>query len=177
MSPRNGGRPSGRTAMLQAAARVARRDGPGAVTVSAVVAEAGVSRGGLLYHFPGKNDLLRGLVERELGTFRSLLETGGGTTQRLRAYRDACTVTPQTEHDRVAILVALADAPDLLASWTAYVRELDRLDAEQSPGGDVSALVARLALDGLWFSDIIDPDRFTDGQRDLILHALGVGTD
>lgn len=165
--------------MLDAAARVARRDGPGAVTVSAVVAEAGISRGGLLYHFPGKDDLLRGLVERELAGFRSVLEAVGDAEpiERVRAYRDACAVLPQSDHGRVAILVALAEAPDLLALWTAYVRELDRLDLEQMPPGDVSALVARLALDGLWFSDIVDPDRFTAAQREQIMRALGIGAD
>src|SRR5690606_9822070 len=55
-SARNGGRPSGRTSMIEAAERVARRDGPGAVTVEAVIREAGVSRGGLMYHFPSKLD-------------------------------------------------------------------------------------------------------------------------
>ncbi|TMZ54700.1 TetR/AcrR family transcriptional regulator, partial [Klebsiella pneumoniae] len=65
-SARNGGRPSGRTSMIEAAERVARRDGPGAVTVEAVIREAGVSRGGLMYHFPSKLDLIRALVEQDV---------------------------------------------------------------------------------------------------------------
>ncbi|HLQ82064.1 MAG TPA: TetR/AcrR family transcriptional regulator [Bacillota bacterium] len=168
--------------MLDAAARVARRDGAGAVTVSAVVAEAGVSRGGLLYHFPGKDDLLRGLVERELAAFRSVLEAGDDTAARLRAYRDACMIGPNAAEDRVAVLVALSEAPDLLASWISYVRELDQLDlapagGQRRTGEGMPAVVARLALDGLWLSDLVDPDRFTTTQRAEVLRTLGVPQD
>ena len=48
MPPRRG---DTRKRLLDAAAAVVRRDGAGALTLDAVAAEAGVSKGGLLYHF------------------------------------------------------------------------------------------------------------------------------
>ncbi|HZB75928.1 MAG TPA: TetR family transcriptional regulator, partial [Solirubrobacteraceae bacterium] len=44
-------RPSRREALLDAAIRVIRRDGAQKLTLDAVAAEAGVSKGGILYHF------------------------------------------------------------------------------------------------------------------------------
>ena len=44
-------RPSARARLLDAAVAVVRRDGAQALTLDAVAAEAGVSKGGLLYHF------------------------------------------------------------------------------------------------------------------------------
>ncbi len=43
-----------RSALLDAAERVVLRDGAGQLTMDAVAAEAGVSKGGVLYAFPSK---------------------------------------------------------------------------------------------------------------------------
>ena len=62
-------RPSRRTALLDAALTVVRRDGAAALTLDAVAAEAGVSKGGVLYHFGSKRALIDGLLERWLDEF------------------------------------------------------------------------------------------------------------
>src|SRR5436190_23026109 len=56
-----------RDRLLNAAEQVAIHDGVGSLTLEAVAREAGVSKGGLLYHFPSKSDLIIAIVER-LGT-------------------------------------------------------------------------------------------------------------
>lgn len=52
----------GRQAILDAALRVASRDGLMAMTLDHVAREAGVSKGGLIYHFASKDDLVRGMI-------------------------------------------------------------------------------------------------------------------
>ena len=59
---------SARERLLEAACAVAERSGVAALTLDAVAAEAGVSKGGLLYHFPSKEALLSGMVDRLCGT-------------------------------------------------------------------------------------------------------------
>jgi len=54
---------SSREKILDAAVQVAIRDGILAMTVEAVAREAGVSKGGLLYHFRTKDDLIAGMLE------------------------------------------------------------------------------------------------------------------
>ncbi|WP_415841676.1 TetR/AcrR family transcriptional regulator, partial [Paenibacillus macerans] len=55
---------SKRNAILQAAAKVARESGVEHLTLDAVAQEAGVSKGGLLYHFPNKEELISGMVKQ-----------------------------------------------------------------------------------------------------------------
>ncbi|GAB3173566.1 TetR family transcriptional regulator [Myceligenerans halotolerans] len=59
-----------RRALLDAAARVVRERGVSG-SLDDVARRAGVSKGGLLYHFAGKDELLRALVVDRLGRFRA----------------------------------------------------------------------------------------------------------
>jgi AcrR family transcriptional regulator len=176
---RRPGRPSNREQVLAAATKVALRDGPGAVTIDAVVAEAGMSRGGVLYHFPSKDALLQALVDQDIDALRAVtgqdgMAAGAGSaSERIRAYYDACTAwAPERGH--VALAVALAENPGLLRSWAQVQRDLDAADArgaaDDAPA--LASLVARLALDGLWFSDLIDPQRFSAAQRERVVQAI-----
>lgn len=57
-------RPSSRDRILDALQRILVDTGLHAVTLEAVADEAGVSKGGLLYHFPSKEALITGLARR-----------------------------------------------------------------------------------------------------------------
>lgn len=52
-----------RQQLLAVAARLAAERGVGAVTLDAVAAASGVSKGGLLHHFPTKASLLEGMLD------------------------------------------------------------------------------------------------------------------
>lgn len=52
-----------RDRICEAAIRAASRDGLLAMTLENVAREAGVSKGGVMYHFPSKEDLTTGLIE------------------------------------------------------------------------------------------------------------------
>jgi len=54
---------SSRERILNSAVQVAIRDGILAMTIEAVAKEAGVGKGGLLYHFRTKDDLITGMLE------------------------------------------------------------------------------------------------------------------
>jgi AcrR family transcriptional regulator len=53
-----------RERILDAAESVVIEQGVTGMTLDAVAARAKVSKGGLLYHFPSKDDVVRGLVTR-----------------------------------------------------------------------------------------------------------------
>ena len=53
---------SNREKILDATVQVAIRDGVMAMTLDAVAQEAGVSKGGLLYHFRSKDDLIAAML-------------------------------------------------------------------------------------------------------------------
>ena len=73
--------PSARERVLDAAESRLLAGGPAALVLDAVARDAGVSKGGLLYHFPSKTALVDGLVERMLDGFEH--------SQALRAQADA----------------------------------------------------------------------------------------
>jgi len=140
-------RPSARAKLLDAASAVIRRDGAQPLTLDAVAAEAGVSKGGLLYHFASKRELLDALVDRWLDEFQRDIDAG---EDFMRGYVRASGVMV----DDFGLLAALvADPQTLAAVRDRYAAWQDRVVTE---GGDpVEATIARLAADGLWLADLL----------------------
>lgn len=60
--------------ILQAAAEVVLKSGAYAMTLEAVAAQAGVGKGGLLYHFPNKEALIEGMSNQLLENFETAFE-------------------------------------------------------------------------------------------------------
>ena len=169
-----------RDRLLDAASRVLLRDGAHALTLEAVAGEAGVSKGGLLYHFRGKGELLDALVERWDATFEAEVEaraadTPGGWVQ---AYVEAsCTLTDEERRTETGLLAALAAEPArLVPVRERYARWQARFEAEA--GDPVDATVVRLAADGLWIAELLGfappagelRDRVVARLRELAAH-------
>ncbi|MDO4255115.1 MAG: TetR family transcriptional regulator [Kocuria sp.] len=121
------GRQAGRTAeqtkqeILQAASRVIARRGSN-VAVSDICQVAGVSKGGLLYHFPNKEKLLAGVAAYSVEQFRGEVERyaaaeAEGTPGRLcRAYvRASFAVIRDSDglRDSIALAAQLMYEPGL----------------------------------------------------------------
>jgi AcrR family transcriptional regulator len=135
---------------------VVRRDGPRALTLDTVAAEAGMSKGGLLYHFATKDALVDALVEDWLDRFEAEVVKGTTEGSWARAYARACA-GPRSAAERatdVALLVAVAGDPrGLEAVRKRYAAWQDRLVADGPE--TVDATLVRLAADGLWFADLL----------------------
>jgi AcrR family transcriptional regulator len=135
---------------------VVRRDGPRGLTLETVATEAGVSKGGLLYHFPTRDALVDALVEDWLDRFEAEVVEGTSDGSWVRAYARACAGSRSAAERAtdVALLVAIAGDPRRLeavrgryAAWQA------RLVADAPDA--VDATLVRLAADGLWFADLL----------------------
>ena len=165
-------RPSRRAELLDAAIAVIRRDGAQRLTLAAVAAEAGVSKGGVLYHFGSKRALIDGLLDRWLDDREARLEG----PDIAAAYVRACNLRPETGASEFGLLAALIEDPDVLraarerqAAWMARMLggALDRTDA----------WLVRLAADGLWYSDLLEiaPPKGEDRRR-LIERLLALAS-
>jgi AcrR family transcriptional regulator len=156
--------------ILTAAEEVVLRDGVAHLTLDAAAAQAGLSKGGVLYHFPSRDALVAGMVDKIIGDFEadiarhlpidgsSEADIAGSFT---RAYVRA-TVEPgdpdapgASRQDRLgaALIAAAAAEPELLVPLQeAAGRWQARLVAD---GLDpVLATILRLACDGLWMCDL-----------------------
>jgi AcrR family transcriptional regulator len=80
-----------RDRILDAALQVIAQAGACRMTLDAVAEAAGVSKGGLLYHFPDKEALLRNLLDRHLDRRQHWMEqhrTGDGLADAVHARID-----------------------------------------------------------------------------------------
>lgn len=133
--------------ILQAAAEVIRREGAVALTLETVAREAGVSKGGLLYHFPGKDALLKELLEYQLNVFEQRLQASG--LPFAQAY-----VKLGAQDDSQGLLLGMMAALALNPSLLEVVRERwQRWYAQIPQNPDV--MVAMLATDGIFIADIL----------------------
>jgi len=169
-------RPNRRAALLDAAVAVIRRDGARALTLDAVAAEAGVSKGGVLYHFASKRALIDGLLARWLDDFDARLADEPIAIAYVHA-SDLSDASPDLSASEFGMLAALIDEPHVLeAARKRYAEWMERMLA--SPIDPVDAWLVRLAGDGLWYADLlgIAPPAGDDRRRLLArLVALAGG--
>ncbi|HET9206062.1 MAG TPA: TetR/AcrR family transcriptional regulator [Burkholderiaceae bacterium] len=152
--------PSREDALLDAAEAVIVRDGIASLTLDAVAAQAGVSKGGLLHHFPNKDRLVEALVVRTAHAMRAhheqaYLNTPEGPGRMARALlennlRDLNDWCVSCRQGSAAAFAALAHNPSLIEPMRAAYADLYRRVAEDDglPDGMGDAVVA--AIDGLW---------------------------
>ena len=172
-------------ALLKAAKRVVARDGVVRLTLDSVAHEAGVSKGGVLYHFPTKNALVAAMMEGDIACWKA----------EVAAYRDAeAQLSEKPEAGRnIRAFVAAAESacdkkadalremfgnedmshwfsnsPDIRAGMIAAIAgdhallnrfrdEFARWQAQfENDGIDpATATLVRLAADGLFFVDML----------------------
>ncbi len=150
-----------RTRILDAAEAIVQARGVAALTLESAARDAGVSKGGLLYHFASKEALLAGMLNRLGEAIRHEFEetiaaTPGGAGRVARAmlhwaFQDeACD-----HHERAAavFLAAFHHDPALLDPVRAVFAEMRRmLAADGLPPGFGQAVMC--ATDGLFMSRV-----------------------
>ncbi|MFV0431731.1 MAG: TetR/AcrR family transcriptional regulator [Alphaproteobacteria bacterium] len=144
--------------LLDQAAKIAVGSGLSAVTVSAVSAAAGVSKGGFTHHFPSKQDLIDALFEELLNDTEAALSerikadtvSYGAFT---RAYIDIVLNWDTTiEHKNWAALAALTlNEPQLCKIWADWFSK----QVNKYQETDLELVIVRLAVDGFWLSNLI----------------------
>lgn len=144
--------------ILKAAEQLMVQEGVQKLTIAGVAAFSGISKGGIFYHFPSKNTLIAGMVERLAQLFQQLLndeltadpEPHGRFT---RAYaRSALRMTPASAATTTALIAGIANDPallqpllDLLEAWA------HRTEAELDL---TTATLIRLTVHGIWFNHL-----------------------
>ncbi|MDQ3791692.1 MAG: TetR/AcrR family transcriptional regulator [Actinomycetota bacterium] len=169
---------STREEILLAADRVVVDGGVSGLTLEAVAREAGVSKGGLLYHFPSKEALILGMIGRLVEGFTQALgrelarEKGSASGRWLRAYARA-SFAEDRWHLQVSggLLAAVAEAPALLDPVRRGFEEAQRW-AERDGIDPAVATLVRLAADGMYFAELLGFAPPEGGLRTRSLEAL-----
>jgi AcrR family transcriptional regulator len=145
-----------RTAILDAANRVIIKKGADSLTLDAVAHEAGISKGGLLYHFASKRSLIEAMLDRQIAAIDSLFEEELGKEggDFVTAYIRASFVTdPNRTRISQAMIAAVAHDPELIKPLQARFAKMQKALSSAAVTPEIGTII-RLALDGLWISDL-----------------------
>jgi AcrR family transcriptional regulator len=169
---------SARERILEAAERVVSEVGAARLTLDLVAQAAGVSKGGLLYHFPSKESLLGALAQRYVDSMDHCIDAAKVDLEESDHGRDlkACILGVLSEDPRskamgAALLAAAANDPRLLEvireRIARHTRELVREDVDFA-----RAAIVTLAVDGLKMRESLRISPFTAEERARIVDEL-----
>ncbi|WP_256837030.1 TetR/AcrR family transcriptional regulator [Micrococcus sp. Mcc89] len=162
-------RESKKTMILDAAIQVIEEDGITAVTFDSVAAAAGITRAGIIYHFPSRDDLIAAIHQRLADRWERQLEIACGkptaeatSMERLTAYILTCSTAASRAEFQMILdsqhTQHKAIWEDLIDRWTG---RSERDEAER----DQMTSLALLAGDGLWVNDLIGSRPISQDHR------------
>jgi len=169
-----------RDRVLDAAGAVILESGGRSFTLDAVAARAGISKGGLVYTFATKDELIHAALERELARFQEAVRRrlGSGPTgpvELVLAHIEEALDEDDASTQLAAFLVtALVHAPDMLGPVRRLYSAL--LDPLRSAHGEVAevrhallAVEGIFLLRGLGFAEVS-----ADEIKSVLLYARGI---
>lgn len=181
-----------RERVCQAAMRLADRDGLLNLTIDNVAAEAELSKGGILHHFPNKEALLLGvithfseLIESSMTRavaddpnpnyrwIRAMLSLGGKEAEAKSIAGSSVGLTPESlDRFMLSILAVAVHHPELLKPIQAIGQRLrGRLTANPEEG--LEQLMMWLVADGLFLWRFVGLVQANDPLIGHVMDALG----
>ncbi|MEG1212752.1 MAG: TetR/AcrR family transcriptional regulator [Leclercia sp.] len=163
--------------LLESAATIAGRDGIASLSLNAVAREAGVSKGGLLHHFPSKQALIFALFARLLAIMEEaitgLMRQDDVAYGRFsRAYLHYLSDLTDTQESRQLMVLSLAmpDEPVLRKCWRDWM--LDHLAQGDELDNSHTGTLVRYAADGIWLSELTEGRTLSAEHRRSLVSDL-----
>jgi len=162
-------RESKRTVILDAAVTVIEAEGITAVTFDSIAAATGITRGGIIYHFSSREELIKATHQHLAQRWEHQLEAVCGkpaeqatAAERLSAYiRTAAASATRAE------LQMILDSQHTKhqAIWDATIDRWTGRHERGEASQDRTATLALLAADGLWVNDMLGSRPVSQEQR------------
>jgi AcrR family transcriptional regulator len=151
---------SKRTFLIDVANNIIKRYGAEKLTIDELAREASLSKGGVLYHFPTKEALLKALLENWINEFeasinKALENAPSGKGAWIHAFIKASANEEQmSQNNALALLAVIAHDHELLG----LVRERTEVWQKQMIDDFDPALATllRLAADGLFWAELLN---------------------
>jgi AcrR family transcriptional regulator len=162
--------------ILDAAEDIVAQTGAGHLTLDAVAEKAGVSKGGLMYHFPSKESLLYAMIERlvagmEAGQAARADELPPGKARSIKAHVLNFPRRNARRKKFIALLAAAAYDPRLLApARKAYRKMFERFVADGVR--PARAAVIAFAMDGIRLTELLNITPVSPGLREKVTQEL-----
>jgi AcrR family transcriptional regulator len=170
---RKRGRPSVKPALLDAALSLVAEGGVASLTYEALCERTGLSKGGLLYHFPTKEALIVAINERLIARYRdarleAIAALPEGPSRELKGYAIA-SLNNSSNSDNVSAKMMVSGLWDVEAGLKYYRERFSQM--RKGVGFDRAAVV-HLATEGLWFLELAGRTPFTAAERRRIVDVL-----
>ncbi|MDD2706610.1 MAG: TetR/AcrR family transcriptional regulator [Verrucomicrobiae bacterium] len=168
--------------ILMAAEKVVLRDGAAHLTLDSVARSAKVSKGGVLYHFPSKESLLKGMVTRHIERFENtrqqfLKNLPPGPARELKAsLLTREKICGKNKRLNASLWAALAHDPKAaLIIKSVYQKGFQRVIAGGLPPEQVAVITS--AIIGLRLMEALDISPFDASCREAMVKELHRLTD
>lgn len=164
--------------ILRATSRIIHSENLTSMTLDRIAKESEISKGGLLYHFPNKNAIVQGLIEKGIHNYYETIEEHQKSDQDdsgkwSRAYLTCSFFEPKQTKELwlSGFLSALAfnrESLDLLEEnfkvWQNRF-ENDGIDP-------IIAIIIKLVADGVWFLELFGFTHMTEKTKNDIYEKL-----
>lgn len=171
--------PKARQKVLDAARRIVETRGAGHLTFETLAEESGVTRGGITYHFPTKEALLKALIEADVAQWHdtaTALAADCGIacprTARLLGHL-RCSLADEDESERryvSGLLSAAMTDPELLQPLREHIRE--EFADWRWDEADLERYLLLLAADGLFWSRLFGISPLPEAVRPRLAALL-----
>lgn len=170
-----------RSQLLNVAIELIVSEGYESLTLDKVAKRAGVSKGGLQYHFSSKAVLLRGVCDSLREMFEpmfneALAQEPESPKQATRAYIRVCFAKIDPRCTRAMFLLTLA-LPEFAREQGEWMQNLIDRDTARAPELAQMLLLCRFAADGLWIAETSGVLSFDEATRIALLNRLLAITD
>lgn len=172
---------SSRAMILATAEEIVSKEGVASLTFDKIAAASGLSKGGILYHFGSKNDLVKAMIEQFVSRFETGLaglaaeddvETGRYSRAYLRAtFGEASTTGESYDRLGASITAALSSFPDYLQ----IVRQQNircQAGVENDGLDPVLATIMRLAVEGMWLAEVFEVMKLDPDMKQAVIGRL-----
>ncbi|PPG37457.1 TetR/AcrR family transcriptional regulator [Pseudoclavibacter sp. RFBA6] len=177
-------RTSKREVILDAALSVVKSHGVTAVTFDSVATASGMTKGGLLYHFPSKDAMVLALHEHQAQQWEQQLINALGRRpedatqdERLAAYARV-SVQSVTGPELLLMLEASSDETlnrpwqEVIGRWSPDPTSIDPADPAA-----LQKMIIYLAADGLWLNNSIGATPMPRKLREALAEHLARSVD
>ena len=158
--------------ILAAALQVVENDGANHLTLDAVAKKAGFSKGGVLYHFATKKDLLKGMVNYLIETSDAKLLQRETEEKLITAIvQQENQMTTQERRASFALVAAASEDEELLEPAREYYSQLFS-EVTRNSASSNEALILLLAIEGMRWLNILDVNPMSGEQTREIRRLL-----
>lgn len=169
-------RQNSQEAILDAVEAVIAKSGAAHMSLDSVAQKAGVSKGGLMYHFPTKQSLVKALVGRLVEEFQIVVQErmkkADSQSDFLEVVLD-CVLSSDEYRLRIgkAMLTACLSNSELLKPFERIRQNVEReMKNAGVTGGKASFILC--AIDGIILRELIQPTPLTVQEKALLKREL-----